>query len=61
MENKNIPYQDFVINKKNEELLGELFSYFMMETVLVGKLLNIDPFNPPAVEQVKLLTKKYLS
>ena len=61
LENKNIPYQDFVINKKNEELLGELFSYFMMETVLVGKLLNIDPFNQPAVEQVKLLTKKYLS
>ena len=59
--NKKIPYQEFIINKKNEETLGELFSYFIIETVLVGKLLCINPFNQPAVEQVKVLTKKYLS
>ena len=58
---KKIPYQEFIINKKNEETLGELFSYFMMETILVGNLLNINPFDQPAVEQVKMLTKKYLS
>ena len=59
--NKNIPYQEFQINKINEETLGELFSYFIVETVLIGKLLNINPFNQPAVEDVKILTKKYLS
>ena len=37
------------------------FSYFILETVAIGKLINIDPFNQPAVEQVKLLTKKILS
>jgi glucose-6-phosphate isomerase len=61
LKNKNIPYQEFLINRKNEETLGELFSYFIMETVLIGKLLGINPFDQPAVEQVKALTKKYLS
>ena len=61
LKSKNIPYQEFVIEKKNEETLGELFSYFIMETVLIGKLIGINPFNQPAVEQVKILTKKYLS
>ena len=60
LKNKNIPYQEFIINKKNEETLGELFTYFIMETFLVGKLLNINPFDQPAVEQVKIITKKYL-
>ena len=61
LKEKKIPCQEFTINKKNEETLGELFSYFILKTVLVGKLLNIDPFNQPAVEQVKILTKKYLT
>ena len=42
----------------NETLLGELFSYFILETVLIGKLININPFDQPAVEQVKKFTKK---
>ena len=61
LKSKNIPYQEFIINKKNEETLGELFSYFIMETALIGKLIGIDPFNQPSVEQVKILTKKYFS
>ena len=61
LNSKNIPYQEFIINKKNEEVLGELFSYFIMETFLIGKLLGINPFDQPAVEQVKVLTKKYLN
>jgi len=61
LKSKNIPYQEFVINKKNEETLGELFSYFIMETALIGKLIGLNPFDQPAVEQVKILTKKHLS
>jgi len=61
LKKKNIPYQEFIINKKNEETFGELFSYFIMETVLIGKMIAINPFNQPAVEEVKILTKKYLS
>ena len=61
LKNKNIPYQEFVVNKKNEEALGELFTYFIMETALIAKLIGVNPFNQPAVEEVKTLTKKYLS
>ena len=61
LEKKNIPFREFKINQINEEILGELFSYFMAETALIGKLIGIDPFNQPAVEGVKNLTKKYLS
>ena len=61
LKNKNIPYKEFIINKKSEETLGELFSYFIIETILIGKMLNINPYDQPAVEQVKALTKKYLS
>ena len=61
LKNKKIPYQEFVINEINEETIGELFTYFISETVLIAKLLSINPFDQPAVEQVKVLTKKYLS
>ncbi len=59
-EKKNIPFREFKIKKLNEETLGELFSFFIVETVIVGKILEINPFNQPAVEQVKVLTKKSL-
>ena len=58
---KNIPYREFTINKQNEETLGELFSYFITETALIGRLLGFNPFDQPAVEKIKVLTKKYLS
>ena len=57
---RNIPYREFKINKINEEVLGKLFSFFMIETIIVGKLLRINPFDQPAVEQVKDYTKKLL-
>ena len=60
LKSKNIPYQEFIINKKNEETLGKLFSYFIMETVLIAKMIAINPFDQPSVEEVKILTKKYL-
>ena len=49
-----IPFKETIVKKINEETLGELFSYFMVETAIVGKLSNINPFNQPAVEQVKI-------
>ena len=61
LKNKKIPYQEFTIKNRKEETLGELFSYFIMETILIGKLLGVNPFDQPAVEQVKVLTKKYLN
>ena len=57
----NIPFREFKIKKINEETLGKLFSYFILETVIIGKLLKINPFDQPAVEQVKTYTKNLLS
>ncbi len=57
---KKIIFREFIIEDNNEETLCKLFTYFMIETVIVGKLLNIDPFDQPAVEEVKIFTKKLL-
>ena len=57
---KKIPFRSFEIYKRNEESLGELFTYFMLETILLARMLNIDPFNQPAVELIKKETKKIL-
>ena len=60
LKSKKIPFLSIEIKKKSEETLGELFSYFILETVLIGENLNINPFNQPAVEQLKVLTKRRL-
>jgi len=56
-----IPFREFKIKKTNEKMLGQLFSYFILETVIIGKLTKTNPFDQPAVEQVKVSTKKILS
>ena len=56
-----ISFREFKIKNINEETIGELFSYFILETILVSKLSNIDPFDQPAVEEVKKITKKILT
>lgn len=57
---KKIPFREIHIKKFSEENLGELFSFCMLETAIIGNLANINPFNQPAVEQVKILSKKLL-
>ena len=60
LKKKKIPFREFKIGDVSEQVLGELFSYFILETVIVGKLANINPFDQPAVEEVKVYTKKIL-
>ncbi len=57
---KNIPFRTFEINKRDEKTLGELFTFFILETILIGKALKINPFDQPAVELIKKETKKIL-
>ena len=57
---KNIPFRSFEIKKRNEKTLGELFSFFILETILIGKSLNLNPFDQPAVELIKKETKRLL-
>mgnify|MGYP001417407708 FL=1 len=55
---KNIPFRSFTINQRSEKTLGALFSFFILETILLGKALNLNPFDQPAVELIKTETKK---
>lgn len=57
---KKIPFRQITFNKKNEEELGEIFTFFVLETILLSRLMNINPFDQPAVEQVKIETKRFL-
>ena len=60
LKKRNIPFREFEINNFKEETLGELFTYFILETILLGNDLGVNPFDQPSVESVKALTKKYL-
>ncbi len=55
---KKIPFRSFEINLRNEETLGKLFCYFILETILLGRMLNVNPFDQPSVELIKKETKK---
>lgn len=55
---KKIPFRSLYINKRSEETLGELFTFFILETILVGKALKVNPFDQPAVELIKDETRK---
>ena len=57
---KKIPFRQITFNKKDEDELGEIFTFFVLETILLSRLMNINPFDQPAVEQVKIETKKFL-
>ena len=57
---KKIPFRSFEILNRNEESLGELFCFFILETILLGRLLKVNPFDQPSVELIKTETKKIL-
>ena len=57
---KKISFRSFEIIQKNEKTLGELFCFFILETILLGKLLNVNPYDQPSVELIKKETKKNL-
>ena len=57
---KKIPFRSFLVKKRNEESLGEMFIFFILETILLGKALNVNPYDQTAVELIKTETKKFL-
>ncbi len=57
---KNIPFRSFEIFERNEKTLGELFTFFILETILLGKALKVNPYNQPSVDLIKIETKKIL-
>ena len=57
---KKIPFRSFEILKRSEQSLGEIFCFFILETILLGKALKVNPFDQPSVELIKKETKKIL-
>ena len=57
---KNIPFRSFEIKKRDEKTLGELFCFFMLETILLSKALEVNPYDQPAVEAIKKETRSIL-
>ena len=58
---QGLKFRNFEIYNKDEESLGIIFTYFMLETILLGKLMKLNPFDQPAVESIKKETKKALT
>ena len=58
---KKLPFRSFRILKRDEKSLGELFCFFILETILLGRALNVDPFDQPSVELIKTETQKILT
>ncbi|NIX76631.1 glucose-6-phosphate isomerase [Microvirga terricola] len=55
------PTRRIHIEKLDEHAIGELLMHFMLETILTGYALGVDPFDQPAVEEGKILAKQYLA
>ena len=57
----NFKFREILLNEINEEAMGTLMAFSIMETIAACIYFEVDPFDQPAVEQGKALTKKYLS
>lgn len=57
----NFKFREIVLDEINEEYMGSLMANSIIETIAACIYFDVDPFNQPAVEQGKILTKKYLS
>jgi glucose-6-phosphate isomerase len=55
------PTRRMHIERLDERSLGELLMHTMLETILTGYAMGVDPFDQPAVEESKILAKRYLA
>lgn len=55
------PVRTFHIDTLDESSLGEMLMHFMLETIVGAHLLGVDAFDQPAVEEGKILAKKYVA
>ena len=58
--NKKVPFRSFDVLNRSENSLGEIFTFFMLETILLGHALKVNPFDQPSVELIKIETNKIL-
>ncbi len=57
---RNLPVRLIKIKELNERCLSQLMMQYMLETIIVGKMNNINPFGQPAVEERKILAHQML-
>lgn len=57
----NRPVRTLAIDRLDEVSLGALLMHFMLETIIAGLMMGIDPFDQPAVERSKILAREYLA
>ena len=55
------PVRTITLDRLDEASLGALMMHMMLETILSAHLLGVDPFDQPAVELAKQLTRRRLS
>tara|TARA_Y100000590_G_scaffold443119_1_gene572157 strand:- start:10990 stop:12183 length:1194 start_codon:yes stop_codon:yes gene_type:complete len=58
---KKLPFRSINILNRSEETLGELFCFFILETILLSKLFKVNALDQPSVEFIKTQTKKNLN
>ena len=54
------PVRAFELARLDERTIGAVLMHFMIETILAGRLLGVDPFDQPAVELGKQLSRERL-
>jgi len=57
---KAFPYIETVLPRINEHTLGQYCMLKMVETILLGKLWNVNPFDQPEVESYKKVARELL-
>lgn len=55
------PVRRITMDVINEKSIGALMMHFMLETILAAGLLNVDPYDQPAVEDGKILIRQYMA
>jgi glucose-6-phosphate isomerase len=55
------PVRTMHVERLDELALGALLMHFMLETMIAAHLLGVDAFDQPAVEEGKILAKRYLA
>ena len=61
LQNRKIPLDVIEIDEANIYNIGQLFYYYELLTSLTGKMLNVDTYNQPGVEEGKKILKEKLS
>lgn len=55
------PVRTMHVPRIDERAFGGVMMHFMLETILMGRLMGVDPFDQPGVEEGKVLAREFLA